>query len=175
MSNEKNLQKEVERLQKEVAALKKTNQALMNRVENSINNSGSSFSILESNILLQKKVEERTKELQSNSEKMEKLAREATIANKAKSDFLANMSHEIRTPMNAILGFLDLMQDKELDQEANDYIKLVNESGQSLLRIINDILDYSKIESGKFKITLIRFNIREEILKLINFFSPIAG
>ncbi|HSI10330.1 MAG TPA: ATP-binding protein [Rariglobus sp.] len=76
----------------------------------------------------------------------------ADAANRAKSDFLANMSHEIRTPMNAILGFAELLKGLVKDERAQSYVKAVTSSGQTLLSLINDILDLSKIEAGKLRL-----------------------
>ena len=76
----------------------------------------------------------------------------AESANRAKSDFLANMSHEIRTPMNAILGFAELLKGLVKDERAQSYVKAVTSSGQTLLSLINDILDLSKIEAGKLRL-----------------------
>ncbi len=79
----------------------------------------------------------------------------AEQANQAKSLFLANMSHELRTPLNSILGFTELMDfSYELSARHKDYIKTINESGQHLLSLINDILDLSKIESGKLELNV---------------------
>jgi signal transduction histidine kinase/DNA-binding response OmpR family regulator len=73
----------------------------------------------------------------------------ANAANQAKSEFLANMSHEIRTPMNAVLGFAEILGNKESDPSKSRYIKNIHSSGKALLSLINDILDLSKVEAGK--------------------------
>ncbi len=77
-----------------------------------------------------------------------------------KEVFMANMSHEIRTPMNAILGFTGLLQNKNLDEESREYVHTIEQSGENLLTIINDILDLSKIEAGMLKIEKKPFSIR---------------
>lgn len=82
-------------------------------------------------------------------------------AAQVKERFMANMSHEIRTPLNAILGFANLLQGKHLDEESKGYVKTIQNSGDNLLAIINDILDLSKIEAGMMQIESAPFNIRE--------------
>jgi len=85
---------------------------------------------------------------------------EAESANKLKSEFLANMSHEIRTPMNAILGFSELLTKEVEGSKAMNYVNSINSSGRTLLNLINDILDLSKVEAGKIELEMSSVNIR---------------
>jgi len=96
------------------------------------------------------------------NEQLERAKTQAEEIAKMKSEFLANMSHEIRTPLNAIIGFIDLLREKEDDKQKLEYLNIVNTSSKSLVNIINDILDFSKIESGKLSIEHIDFDSKEE-------------
>ena len=101
-----------------------------------------------------------------------------TVAQKAveaKSSFLANMSHEIRTPLNGILGFTGLLYDQKLPEEAVDYVDQIKNCSESLLMIINDILDISKIEAGKLSIEKIPLDLRKTIDSSLFVFNAIVS
>ncbi|MET0319705.1 MAG: response regulator, partial [Duganella sp.] len=95
----------------------------------------------------------------------------AEAATRAKSEFLANISHEIRTPMNAILGFAGLGTHLDLPPQPLDYFRKIGRAGQSLLEIINDVLDFSKIESGKLELEALPFDLLDTLNQLADLFS----
>ena len=99
--------------------------------------------------------------VEDRTAKLAKATLAAQAANQAKSTFLANMSHEIRTPMNAILGMAYLLLKTELGQYQRNYVTKMQAASQHLLGIINDILDYSKIEAGKLEVEHIKFNLQQ--------------
>ena len=98
----------------------------------------------------------------------------AEMATRAKTSFLAMMSHEIRTPLNGVMGIHGLLKETKLDDDQKQLLETASESGQSLLTIINDLLDFSKLEAGKFEIENKPFNIRELVTSVINLIQPHA-
>ena len=91
----------------------------------------------------------------------------AEAANRAKSEFLANISHEVRTPMNGILGMTQLVLDTDLSDEQREYIDLSKQSAESLLVLLNDILDFAKIEACRLELESIEFHLREELYRTL--------
>ncbi len=108
------------------------------------------------------------------NQKLSELSRQTGLLAQAKSDFLANMSHEIRTPMNAIIGFSSLALQTELDQQQRDYLSKIKSSSDTLLLLINDILDLTKVESGKLTLEEIDFDLSEQIDSLAGMFADLA-
>ena len=100
-------------------------------------------------------------QVKNYEEQLHEAAHNAQVASVAKSAFLANMSHEIRTPMNSIMGFSELAMDSEVPPKTRDYLAKIRTNAEWLLQIINDILDISKVESGKMELEKIPFDIHE--------------
>ncbi len=113
-------------------------------------------------------------ELKLVQQNLIKAKEDAESANRSKSRFLANMSHEIRTPLNGIMGFIELLQRQETDPKKIDYLDIIQNSSKSLLVVINDILDLSKIEGGNMQIETIDFNLEQDLHELLSFFRSIA-
>lgn len=123
---------------------------------------------------MQERIEERTKDLARLKEEAEQAKASAELANQAKSQFLAHVSHEIRTPLNGLIGFLGLMGKTRIDEVQQDYLRICQTSSQTLLSIINDILDLSKIEAGKLSIECLAFDLGYLIEQCILFYTPSA-
>lgn len=99
----------------------------------------------------------------------------AESANRTKSAFLANMSHEIRTPMNGVVGMADLLDDTLLSNEQRLYVQTIKNSGEALLVIINDVLDYSKIEADRLELTMAQFDLERACQEVIMLLRPMAA
>jgi len=132
---------------------------------------------------LEDKVKQRTIRLQLANEKLRALVKELKDANektreasKLKSQFIANMSHELRTPLNSIIGFTDvLLDDDSLDLEQKDYLKTILKNSESLLQLINDILDLSKIEANKTEIVYQKVKVDEILRRVHKLMTPLVN
>jgi len=122
-------------------------------------------------LLYQDELKATTRELTEANKELIKAKSEAEKANRAKSTFLANMSHEIRTPMNAVLGFSELLNKLVTDPRAKNYLKSIQSSGKTLLSLINDILDLSKIEAGMLEIKTHVIDFKQLIHEIKQVFS----
>lgn len=124
---------------------------------------------------LSREFDQLTGELGTAQRDLEQARDEALALAKAKSEFLARMSHEIRTPMNGVLGMVELLERTELDGKQLRYAQIIQESGKSLLGVINDLLDFSKIEAGKLTLEHITFDLQTFLNDSIDGLSPLAA
>jgi signal transduction histidine kinase len=113
---------------------------------------------------LNEELEEKISIIENNREKIEDDIKEREL-------FLANISHEIRTPLNAMMGFVELLKDTPLNEDQKSYIDTISYSSKNLTNILNDVLDYSKIESNNLRIENICINIKDELTEVLNLFQ----
>lgn len=151
--------------QDEIGELTRTFNSMLDTIE------AKTGELKRNNEQLEERVLERTAELQKEVKERQKAEAAAQQASQAKSEFLANMSHEIRTPMNAILGFSEILAAKIQDPRHREYIQAVHSSGKSLLSLINDVLDLSKVEAGKLRLELSATDPRGVFKELETVFS----
>ena len=138
--------------------------------------------VKDQNLLLEEKVAQRTERLNRSKEELQKaiahqerLAQEAEQANRAKSLFLANMSHEIRTPLNGIIGCTEIMLKSDRLDECHNLARTSLVESEHLLNLINNVLDYSKIEAGKIRLEQRPFNLTELVQSLVDSMRHQAG
>ena len=129
----------------------------------------------EAHDLLEQRVEERTAQLQEMTSQAQELAVRAEAASRAKSLFMGNMSHELRTPLSGVLGMAGLLLRTPLTEKQRDYGEKIMKSGEALLVVVGNILDFSKIQAGKMVIESSPFQMEAVIANVVNLFGPSAA
>lgn len=172
---------ELGRLRREVTRLEKMNSVLMARVERTLDQ-GSAFGLFENAISLEKEVRQRTaalrtamRELSSTNEELRGATLAADAANRAKSEFIARISHELRTPMNGVMGMTELLLGTQLSPVQEHWVQTVSRSAQLLLRVIDDVLDFTKIEQEKLVLEQRGFEFASEVVDTLDLLRGAAS
>lgn len=155
------------RAEKELVGM---NNNLLNQAQELSQGRKVAFSMMEDAEMAQRELEAVNRRLNLVIEEAQASTQEADVANRAKSDFLATMSHEIRTPLNGVIGFIDMLAETDLNEEQLDYVNTVHSSGKALMALINDVLDFSKIESGHLNLELRTFNLVTMLRDIVSLF-----
>ncbi|MFO1076432.1 MAG: ATP-binding protein [Planctomycetota bacterium] len=169
-------------LEAELARLNRINTVLMDRVERSMDLQDDAFSLFQAATTLEGMVRERTaaleaavRHIESTNARLLAAKEAADAANRAKSEFLANMSHEIRTPMNGVMGMAELLTKTGLDERQQLYVGTLRRSAGALLHIINDVLDFSKMEAGRIEMEASDFDMRDVVEDVVEFLGNQAN
>jgi signal transduction histidine kinase len=125
------------------------------------------------NVALQREMAERRR-AETASHRARELAAHAQAASSAKSEILANISHELRTPMNGVIGMMMLLSDTQLSPEQHEYMDMMRQCSRDLMALIDDILDFSEMETGKLRLEHIDFNLRSVVQDILGLFTPEA-
>jgi signal transduction histidine kinase len=150
---------------------------VMDQVAVALNNVQAFDDLQRFNELLEDQVRQRTVDLRRANEDLRQANEEILRTNRMKSQFFANMSHELRTPLTAIIGFSELLQDLTfggLNESQARYVDNISRSSRHLLNLINDILDLAKVESGKMKVVIEPFSLRDCLEQVNNVVRPLA-
>jgi len=168
-------------LQRELDRQKRINAALVRRVEKMTDAGGDAFGLFQNSLMLDQQVSERTAALESVKEELERSNGELRAAKRAaeataqtKAAFLATMSHEIRTPLNGIIGMLALVMDRQLPADLRADLETVSGSADALRGLLDDILDYSRLDAGSRELEENWFNVHTICYEVADLFQQIA-